>query len=194
MSDQILTFSAVEKFCKENLTSITFFSIYKNETVSVRERLEERYAQGDTIPGTQSCHHFEPVSTTTINAKQLCDDTAYLIKSHRFSTMPTPAEIALTVKPNDYATVLFNGYWWLALVEVVNAEEKDVECKFMHPHGPVTNNNFHWPNRDDKGYVPFDKFIMKVDTPKCASNSGRQFVLQGQELKQTNSVFEHQKL
>ena len=102
--------------------------------------------------------------------------------------MPTPAEIALTVKPNDYATVLFNGYWLFALVEVVNAEEKDVECKYMHPHGPVTNNNFHWPNRDDKGYVPFDKFIMKVDTPKCTSNTGRQFVLQSQELKQTNSV------
>ena len=92
VSDQILTFPAVEKFCKENLTSITFFSIYKNEMVSVRERLEERYAQGDTIPGTRSCHHFEPVSTTTVKAKQLCDDTAYLVKSHRFSTMPTPAE------------------------------------------------------------------------------------------------------
>ena len=105
--------------------------------------------------------------------------------------MPTSAEIALTIKPNDYATCLFNGYWWLVLVDTVHVEQKDITCKFMHPHSPVTNNNFHWPRTEDSGFVPFDKFIMKVGTPQCTSSSRRQFQIQEQELKQTNSVFQN---
>ena len=33
--------------------------------------------------------------------------------------------------------------WWLALVDEVNYEEKDVSCKFMHPRGAAEH--FHWP-------------------------------------------------
>ena len=77
------------------------------------------------------------------------------------------------------------------LAEEVNMEQKDVKCRFMHPHGPVTSNNFNWPSRNDEGFVPFDKFIMRVDTPKCTSNSGRQYELKAEELKHTNSVFQN---
>ena len=191
VSNQILTFEAVEKFCNESLTSITFLSIYKNEMAPVRERLNKRYLNGDTISGTRSCHQFEPMSSNMIRAKRLSDDTTDLINDHHFSAMPTASEIALTVKVNDYATVLFDGYWWLVLVKAVNMEQKDVECAFMHPHGPVTDNNFHWPRTSDQGFVPFDKFVLKVDTPQCTSNSGRQFRLKTEELKQTTRVFEN---
>lgn len=159
--------------------------------VPVRERLDKRYLNGDTISGTRSCHQFEPIASNVIRAKQLSDDKTYLIDNHHFSAMPTAAEIGLTVKVNDYATVLFDGYWWLVLVEEVNMEQKDVKCRFMHPHGPVTSNNFNWPSRNDEGFVPFDKFIMRVDTPKCTSNSGRQYELKAEELKHTNCVYEN---
>ena len=131
VSDQILTFAAVEKFCSESFPSITFFSIYKNEMVPVRERLDKRYLNGDTISGTRSCHQFEPIASNVIRAKQLSDDKTYLIDNHHFSAMPTAAEIGLTVKINDYATVLFHGYWWLVLVTEIDMEQKDVECKFL---------------------------------------------------------------
>ena len=82
VSNQILTFKAVKQFCTENLATISFFSIYKEDMVQVREILERRYSLGDTIPGTRSCHHFEPVSTTSIDGKQLSDDTVCSIKNH----------------------------------------------------------------------------------------------------------------
>ena len=75
VSNQILTFKAVKQFCTENLATITFFSIYKEDMVQVREILERRYSLGDSIPGTRSCHHFKPVSTTSIDGKLLSDDT-----------------------------------------------------------------------------------------------------------------------
>ena len=189
INDQILTFPAVEKFCAEHLKSIHFISIYKTEMVQIRATLEERYKHGDTISGTRSCHYFEPVSTTTIKAKRLSDDIDYFIPNHTFSTMPAAAEIGRILKPNDYATVLYDGYWWIVLVNEVNEDQKDVTCKFMHPHGPVTENNFHWPRTNDLAWVPFNKFLKKVDAPVCTSNTGRQYKMNDQDFKHTNNVF-----
>ena len=58
-----------------------------------------------------------------------------------FFAMPTTREIALALKLNEYATCVFDGFWWFLLVYPINTEEKDVTCKFMHPHGPTSN--FH---------------------------------------------------
>ena len=120
---------------------ITFFSIYKKDMVEVREVLDARYSLGNTVPGTRSCHHFEPSSTTLIKGKQLSDEHVYTIKDHSSSALPTAGEIVSTLKPNDYATCIFYGFWWLVLVDLINAEEKDATCTFMHLHGPT--NNFH---------------------------------------------------
>ena len=50
----------------------------------------------------------------------------YTIKDHFFSALPTGSDIALTLKPNDYAAYIFGGFWWLVLVDSINLEEKDV--------------------------------------------------------------------
>ena len=93
-----------------------------------------------------------------------------------------------SLQVNDYATCLSDGFWWLVLVDTINEEEKDITCKFMHPHGPT--NNFHWPSTDDKGYVPFDKIIMKVKTLRCSIN-GRQYSLDDDEVKKTKLYFDN---
>jgi len=157
--------------------------------VEVRDALEKRYSLGDTVSGIRSCHHFEPISTTSIKGKQLSNDHVYYI-NHSFSVMPTSNDIAAVLRPNDYATCIFGRFWWLVLVDLINVEEKDVPCKFMHPHGPT--NNFHWPRTDDKGYVPFNKFIITVEIPQYSTN-GRQFLIKEQELKMTNAIFDSQK-
>ena len=192
VSDQILTFKAVEQFCNESLKGITFLTILKQDMVQVREELEKRYALGDTVPGTRSFHHVQPISSNSLKAKQLSDDDVFLVNDHNFGAMPTAQEIASSIKPNDYATCFFDGYWWLVLIDRVNMEEKDVTCKFMHPHGPTQNNNFHWPSRDDEGYVPFNRFIMTVEIPTSSSN-GRQYHLKEEELKKTNTIYENNK-
>ena len=112
LTNQILSFDAVKEFCNDSITGITFISIYKKDMVQVREVLESRYALGDTVSGTRSCYHFEPTSTTSIRGKQLSDDHVYSIDNHSFSAMPTVSEIAATLKPNDYATCIFDGFWW----------------------------------------------------------------------------------
>ena len=105
-------------------------------------------------------------------------------------TQSTANEIALTLKPNDYAICVFDGFCRLLLVDLINMEEEDVTCKFMHPRGSAYN--FHWSHTDDTGHVPFNRFIMTVETPEFSS-SGRQFLIKEQELKHTKSVYENLK-
>ena len=98
-------------------------------------------------------------------------------------------------KPSDQMIIiacLFDGYWWVLLVEEVNIENRDVTCKFMYPHGPTQNNNYHWPPREDNAWVPFGKFIMKIDPPpSCTSNSGRQFQINGNQFAHINNIFKN---
>ena len=69
------------------------------------------------------------------------------------------------------------------LVNEVNREEKDVHCKFMHPHGYTEN--FYWLTRDDKTYFPFSKILLKFNTPNNLSHSGRQYKISINEVQQT---------
>ena len=76
---------------------------------------------------------------------------------HSFDVSPKEAHTKLidSLKPSDYVTHIYGEYWRLALVNKVNRDEKDVHCKFMHPHGYTEN--FYWPTRDDETYTPFSK-------------------------------------
>ena len=74
------------------------------------------------------------LSTTSVRAKQLSDDESFLIQNHSFLMMPTAEEMEKSLQPNDYAACLYDGYWWVVLIDTVNLDNKDVTCKFMHPH------------------------------------------------------------
>ena len=186
VTNQILTFRVVEEYCKSSIDGITFLTIDKEDMVAVRERLEIRYQLGDTVPGTRSCHHFIPTSQYTIQGRQLSVDTTIFI-DHSFLDMPAPlTETLESLKPNDYITCIFHGHWWLVLIESVNKEEKDLTCKFLHPHGPT--NQFHWPD-NDRGWVPLSRVIMKVQTPRTSVN-GRTYFITEEEKNKTQNYFE----
>ena len=63
----------------------------------------------------------------------------YTVKDYSTFAVPTASEIVLALKPNDYATFIFTGFWWLVLVNSINVDKKDVTCKFMHPDYPTNN-------------------------------------------------------
>ena len=124
VTNQILTFKAEEEVCKENIVVRTFFSIYKKDMVQVTEVLDARYLLGNTVPGTRSfilLSHQPPHQLRENNSVM----NMYTIKDHFFSALPTGSDIALTLKPNDYAAYIFGGFWWLVLVDSINLEEKD---------------------------------------------------------------------
>ena len=101
-------------------------------------KLDARYKLGDTISGSRSAHHFIPTSQYTIQKKQLSVDTTIYI-DHSFFDMPPPQkETVQSLQKNDYVTSCFDGFWLVALIEMVNSAEKDYLCTFLHTHGPST--------------------------------------------------------
>ena len=148
--------------------------------------MQYRYKLGSTVKGTRNCHHFEPVSSHTIKGKHLSIETNVSIV-HSFNCPQIQSEIASSLQVNDYATCIFDNFCWLVLIDAINEEENDITCRFMHPHG--LTNKFYWPSTDDKAYVPYSKFILKVKTPSCAVD-GWQYNLDPEEVKSTQLSFD----
>ena len=84
----------------------------------------------------------------------------YTIKDYSSSVLPKASEIALELKPNDYATCISDSFWWLVLVDSINVVDKDVVCKFYHPDYPT--NNIHCLCTGGMGHVPINKFSITV--------------------------------
>ena len=186
VDNQLLTFDAIQKFCESNFDNLIFIVIHEETMVHVRDKLKARYSLGGTVPGTRNCHHFEPISKSSIRGKRVSKDTAYSIQ-HSFAELPIQNVVVTSLKVNDYVTCVFDGFWWLAMIVSINTQEEDCTCTFMHPHGP--SDVFHWPQNDDMGYVPFSKIIMKIETPAASSN-GRKYFIKKEEKEQTILHFE----
>ena len=102
--------------------------------------------------------------------------------------MPAPQNDTFeSCKCNDYITCCFDGFWWLALIEVKNKEEKDLTCEFLYPHGPSVQ--FHWPCVDNGGYIPLNKDMMKIQTPTTSANR-RIYLITEEEKNKTQNYFE----
>ena len=70
------------------------------------------------------------------------------------------------------------------MIEMVNKEEKDLTCKFLHPHGP--SGQIHWPCGDNRLYVPLNKVIMKIQTPTTSANGKTYFITEEEKNKTQN--------
>ena len=180
--DRILSFHAVEEFCKSSVEGVFFVVIEKEEMVEFPEELEARYSLGSTVSDARICHHFQPTSVSSVEGKHHSINIAYPVK-HSSTELLNLSEKVASLKPNDCVTCLFDCFWLLALIDSISSKEKDFTCRFMHSHGRA--NKFYWPRGGNKGYVPFDKIMMKVATPTTSVN-GRQYFIQDEELKQTN--------
>ena len=124
-----------------------------------RLRLVSHFLLGNTIPGTRSYHHFEPLTNSSIGYKRTSKDSA-LTGIHYFSN---DDHDGLNVNGNDYIACKYDGRWWLGLVEEINNVEQDAYVKFMHPPGPSTA--FFWQQKVDACWVPFQQILCKIATP-----------------------------
>ena len=91
LNNQILDYRAVLEVCQEEMKSIIFFGIDKEDMVEVREKMEKRFEDGKTVPGTRSSHHFIPQSASQIGHK-LCSEDDSFVEIHDFQ-IPTRVDI-----------------------------------------------------------------------------------------------------
>ena len=97
------------------------------------ENLEKWYEGGQSAPGTQSSHHFVPLSSSWTGHKLTSEDESYAyIHDLNVCTIFDIGDIS----PSAQATCIYNSFWWVAMVSLVDIAVGDViDIDFMHPHG-----------------------------------------------------------
>ncbi|KAG1659181.1 Hypoxia-inducible factor 1-alpha inhibitor [Nymphon striatum] len=123
---------------------------------------------GKTVPGTRSYHHYTPISTTEISYKRTSE--------HEFEqhfNLSKAVQVINDDAPlpnlNYFVACRYDTFWWVGIVDEIEAEKKDFKIKFMHPHGP--SKRVSWPERDDSCWVPINNMIAVIGVP--TTRSGR---------------------
>ena len=132
LSGHILTPQALFEYCCDYVSGISFEFLNADNMQKDRLRLASRFLLGNTIPGTRSFHHFEPLSNSSIGYRRTSEDSG-LTGIQYFSNDDHDNS---NVNGNDYILCKYDGKWWLGLVEEINNIEQKAYVKFMHPPGP----------------------------------------------------------
>ena len=108
LDNQIPDYRAVLEVCQEEMKSIIFFGIDKEDMVEVREKMEKRFRDGKTVPSTKSSHQFIPQSASQIGQK-LCSEDDSFVDIHDFK-IPTRVDIG-DIAPSSYISCMYISLW-----------------------------------------------------------------------------------
>ena len=133
MNSQILDYQAILNVCEEEMSQIKFSGISKETMDEVRKSLVEQFSRRNTVPCTQSSHHFIPLSSSKI-AHKLSSEDESRAGTHDFN-LPTTFQLC-DIRPMTCVTCLYDSFWWVGLVTQVDVEQGDVKVQLMFPHGP----------------------------------------------------------
>ncbi|KAG1677288.1 hypothetical protein GQR58_013951 [Nymphon striatum] len=138
---------------------------------------------GKTVPGTRSYHHYTPISTTEISYKRTSE--------HEFEqhfNLSKAVQVINDDAPlpnlNDFVACRYDTFWWVGIVDEIEAEKKDFKIKFMHPHGP--SKRFSWPERDDSCWVPINNMIAVIGV--STTRSGRIYEIDMDDFNKVEGI------
>ena len=115
------------------MSQIKFSGISKETMDEVRKSLEEQFSRRNTVPCTQSSHHFIPLSSSEI-AHKLSSEDKSRAGIHDFNL---PTFQLCDIRPMTCVTCLYDSFWWVGLVTQVDVEQGDVRVNFCSHMGHV---------------------------------------------------------
>ena len=101
MNNQILDYQVMLSVGEEEMSKIKFFGISKETMDEVCKSPEDRFSRGNTVPSTQSSHHFIPLSSSKIAHKLSSEDKSHA-GIHGFN-LPTTLQLC-DIRPMTYVT------------------------------------------------------------------------------------------
>ncbi len=122
------------KFYNGEIKGIHFKFISKETMEVTREKLKTRFLDAKTIPGTRSYHHFVPLSSSCIGTKRASIDEQYASK---FDFAMEVGQLQISPSLNSFTICLYDGEYWIGLIEEIDSAQKDIKIKFMHPKCPA---------------------------------------------------------
>lgn len=176
-SNQILTVEDMYTFCKDNIKGITYFLVKKEEIILHIERLQTRFDNCLPIKGTRGFHRFHSISENIVRCYVTSETAIY--EDHKVCKIAS-----FTVTINDIVAVVYDEQWWLADVEKVSLENKDVFVKFYEPAGPRTSFK---KSTSDTVWIPLKNVLRKLSVLELTTPTGRSYSI-SQKLSEEISV------
>jgi len=185
---QILTPEAMFTFCEEKLsTNITFFWVSKVEVAQSEERLKDRFASSQVIPGTRKYHRFIPINKDVMHV--------YTISSGRHSEEKRIRKVDGTgmenvfpavqdVKLGHYIACLYDEKVWYGIVEEYSEEFDDYTVSFLCPDGSSGATSFTFPSLKDALAVPGHNVLAIMSPPSLKGSSRLQYTFLKTEMKE----------
>ena len=125
-----------------------------------RLRLASHFLLGNTIPGTRSFHHFEPLSNSSIGYKRTREDSG-LTGIQYFSNDDHDDS---NINGNDYTACKYDGRLWLGLVEEINKQHWAGSLCEIYA-STTTIKCFFWQQKVNACWVPFQQILCEIATP-----------------------------
>jgi len=130
-NNQILNAKDAFDYCYKNISGIKFFYAEGYEVTSIRNNLQKRFEKGSTVPGTRSFHFFSSAAISSISYKRVSNDCQFC-GTHSFFEEPVNVTID-DIKLMSYIACIYDGKWWVGLVEEFDKSSNDIFVNFMHP-------------------------------------------------------------
>ena len=179
------------EFCTTETKGIEFF--FKEVMVSLRDEksfLSKRFDPTNLyyLPGTQSFHHYTPISTKEMGVKRVStDDSFEFIFNFETGTYREenaasgPTHPPVRVSGGEYVLCTYEGKQRIGVVMSIDDDEKEANIQFMHPALP--SKSFYWPTRTDKCDVPLLCISMELSPPSATTSTGRTYTIAADDLK-----------
>ena len=169
LENQILSVEAMMTHCTNALPTIHFVHLSKEELNDLTLKLEPRFQKASTIKGTRSFHYFEPLSENKLGIKRISQHEEFSLEVTLHSD-ENPVFQHQNVTNNQFVTAVYDGKWYVGMIQEIDRSTDDFLLSFMHPFGPACT--FHWPSKSDICWVPFQHVLCVIDVPTLVSNRG----------------------
>ena len=170
---QIMTPFQLFEWASESIPGTIFKYCSIEEYEELKHHLEKRFDNSRTIPGTRKLHSFVPISRNTLKVRSYSSSATF--KEEKITKQDSELEIDEIC---GFVTCIYDGNWWLACVLNVDAENAEVQLKFLHPHGP--SRSYRYPSSPDILVGPITDLLSKV-SPR--TTTGRVYTLTQKENK-----------
>ena len=147
--------------------------------------MEPQFELAVTIKSTWAFHHFRPLSLTKLGVKRISHDDQYALKVDLTSSQNQKIFLQVLII-NKFVCAAYDLDWYIGLVVEVDMPNNDAMVEFMHPKGP--SDYFHWPQKKDSCWIPFQHILCTIDVP-CMMNNREQYQLKRQSKMRIDQVW-----
>lgn len=182
---QILTPEDMFSFCENHLSDkIKYFFVTKIEIEEAEKKLENRFKNCLSIPGTQKFLRYVTLNKEELLAYPTSNGIGEIKKIKKSTHGPEPRLIE-NIKLGQYVAAIYDNSVWYGIVEQYSAEFDDFSINFLHPSPTFGASTYYYPSKKDSCAIPRHNIVCHMSNPTLKGGSRIQYSFNKEEADTT---------